>query len=85
MYRLFDAQGDLLYIGMSRNIKERVRGHELKQPWGYQITGATYEAYETRHAASIAERDAIRDEEPRFNVAGRPRLAFCPHCGESLP
>lgn len=67
VYRAFDADGALLYVGCSLNPEARHREHRGQSRW-YPLA-ATFKMqgpynYDT---ARQIERDAIRTESPRFN------------------
>jgi predicted GIY-YIG superfamily endonuclease len=76
VYRLFDAEGALIYIGMSDDVARRVHDHALRKPWGSTIARCEKSLYPTRQEAARAECSAIYSEQPFFNVnhTGRPRL-----------
>lgn len=78
VYRLFDDDWNLLYVGMSRSVCTRIRRHELTQPWGDQIAYAFADMYETRWVASQEERRAIREERPIYNVIHQHPLVRTP-------
>lgn len=67
VYRLFDADGGLLYIGSSINPRARFDRHKLEQPWWPQVASWTLEACPSLDEARIAERLAIDAEDPRHN------------------
>lgn len=70
VYRLFNAGRDLLYVGMSSSPGTRWESHARSQPWWAPDRVALCEVvwYETRPKAAEAERQAIRTENPRYNV-----------------
>ena len=68
LYRHFDGKGVLLYIGISGGFADRMRQHRALCPWFDEIKTITLEHYETRGQAAIAELDAIRLEQPRYNT-----------------
>lgn len=70
LYRLFDAAGDLLYVGISTRPMQRVREHSKGQTWWTEVASQTFEHFPTRPEAATAELAAIRTENPRYNVAG---------------
>ena len=74
LYRQFDAQGVLLYIGISGAFADRLRAHRGHAPWFTEIKTITLEHYPTHGQAAIAELNAIRTEQPRYNTC---------HMGES--
>jgi len=71
VYRLFDENGALLYVGMSSDAEARIRAHRSTSVFGWRIRSTTVSDFPTRAAAAAAEREAIRDEAPLFNVVGR--------------
>lgn len=74
VYRCFDADGQLLYIGCAHDVEERIYKHRTTFS---SLTSVTlrlrmdrYEAVEFPDLASArrAERDAIEREQPLLNV-----------------
>lgn len=74
LYRLHDAAGHLLYVGIGGNPGRRFEQHHGDKPWWGQVAHITLEHHPTRQAALTAELKAIRTENPRHNIAGRLRL-----------
>jgi excinuclease UvrABC nuclease subunit len=68
LYRHFDADGGLLYVGISLRALRRLAEH-AKSQWADQIVSVTVESFPNRAEAAKAERAAILNEAPRFNVA----------------
>lgn len=68
IYRLYDAHGQLLYVGLSNRPNERVRQHMRRQPWGSEIATGTFERFECRADAQAEERRAIGSENPMHNI-----------------
>lgn len=77
LYRFFDEDGALLYIGISESPLVRLDAHASTQPWWGHVRSATFEHFGTRQEVLDAEVAAIRDERPAFNVEhnGDPRLS----------
>jgi Bacterial regulatory proteins, gntR family len=73
VYRLYDADGTLLYIGITRNIALRFAHHEIYKPWWPQVVRKTMTWYGSRAEAIRAESAAIVSEGPLYNIAGAPR------------
>lgn len=71
LYRHFDADGKLLYVGVSLNAVARLSQHKLNAGWFGQIASVTIEWLGSRHAALDAELRAIRTETPAWNKVGR--------------
>jgi len=67
LYRLFDDDGQLLYVGISSNWRERFHAHEKNQSWWDLVTNITLERFESREAVAEAERVAIKLERPSKN------------------
>jgi hypothetical protein len=69
LYRFFDADDRLLYVGVSLEIAWRWKAHSASQPWWGSTARATMEHFPSRAAALAAERQAIFDERPLWNIA----------------
>lgn len=67
MYRHYDIDGDLLYIGISVDLKSRDALHLVQSPWRKYSVRTEIVWFENRNIALEAERDAIRLEGPIFN------------------
>jgi hypothetical protein len=67
LYRLYDKDGALLYVGVSGLVKNRLALHKKKSPWFDAVARMTVDSYPTRKAALVAEARAILAEKPRFN------------------
>lgn len=70
LYRLFDAQGRLLYVGIAFNPRDRWRGHCSTKSWWQQVDRREVEWHDSRSEAQIAEAAAITEERPLYNIAG---------------
>lgn len=70
LYRLFDAEADLLYIGIGETPSERLRCHTSMKEWWDRVVRAEVVWLPTRVEAEVAELKAIADEKPRYNVMG---------------
>lgn len=64
VYRLFDAAGQLLYVGCTMNGASRLGSHRDK-PWWTQVASASFEHFSSYAEASRAEYAAIEAERPR--------------------
>jgi hypothetical protein len=74
VYRHWDADGQLLYVGFTMDFVGRQRTHQYVAPWRYEVALVTLEEYLLRDEALVAEARAIRDEQPVHNRQ-RPALA----------
>jgi predicted GIY-YIG superfamily endonuclease len=79
VYKLFDADGQWLYVGITDSLTTRLVQHGSK-PWFIHVTRATFEHYETREEASERERELIRVHQPRHNIIHRAG----PHVAKSI-
>ncbi len=74
LYRHFDKQNRLLYVGITSHIDTRTSTHRAKSPWGPEIARTLVETFDTRIRAAIAELQAIEAEKPLHNIVpGRER------------
>jgi predicted GIY-YIG superfamily endonuclease len=71
VYRCFDADGALLYVGCSKDPWSRFQQHKATSVWAHLANRGTIAVYPRRVLALAAERHAIRTEDPRFNNHGR--------------
>lgn len=80
LYRLYDAEGRLLYVGISNSPYRRWAQHSVEQSWWPQVVTHKLEWHEDRNAAMAAEREAVQSERPTWNevhkvAAGAPEAA----------
>lgn len=68
LYRFFDADDVLLYIGTTDNITQRWRAHRTRTTWWDQVAREAVEWFDNRTAAEAAEKAAIAAEEPLHNI-----------------
>lgn len=73
LYRMFNADGDLLYLGISSRGPQRFGEHRQTQDWWTEVETIRVEHFATIGEAERAERAAIPIEEPRYNVVHRKR------------
>lgn len=67
VYRFFDFDGALLYVGVTADIRQRWTEHKSSKPWWAEVIGWTVTPYETRAEAELVERLAILCERPTHN------------------
>jgi hypothetical protein len=75
LYRAYDADHRLLYVGITdKLVTERLLQHRAywRVGWVEHVTAVHVRHYDDRAVAAAAESVAIRDEDPVFNLAGRP-------------
>lgn len=78
VYRFFDIEGGLLYVGMTSQGVLRWAAHAKDQPWWFDVATVTVEHYSSMASALDAEEAAIRTEQPRWNTVYRPPLVIRP-------
>lgn len=76
LYRAFDDQDRLLYVGISDSVFLRLGQHNDRAPWANYATKITLERFGTREEAEAAEAAAILTEDPVWNQHGRPARRF---------
>lgn len=69
VYRCFDVDGHLLYIGRTGSPRRRVTNHRSTTSWWPEVARMSWERHKD---AELAELLAIVNEHPRYNVAGNP-------------
>ena len=68
LYRYYDNDGHLLYVGITGDNTKRQSQHRRKSFWFGEIYSASFEHFNNRHEASQAEVAAIQSERPRYNT-----------------
>jgi hypothetical protein len=74
VYRAFNKDGVLLYIGSTGDLGRRLHQHELATRWWSADVTFTSTRFDTLEAARRAELEAIAAECPRWNIRGRSPL-----------
>lgn len=69
LYRLYDASGQLLYVGIAANLEVRWRAHAKQQSWWPEVARKQIEWHPDRFEAAAAEVRAIDTEGPLHNVS----------------
>lgn len=68
LYRYFDTDGRLLYIGVSASAIRRLLEHASGKAWAAMVSKVDVQTYPTRQDALAAEEAAIKSEKPQFNI-----------------
>jgi excinuclease UvrABC nuclease subunit len=74
LYRHFDCNGTLLYIGISLSAISRTAVHIKTCEWAERIANISVHPYGTREEALEAEKIAITNEKPVFNIQHANRI-----------
>jgi hypothetical protein len=73
LYRMFNREGELLYVGISNHFARRLDDHFGEKEWRPDVATVTVEHYPNRGTAMAAEALAIANEAPRHNLVGGVR------------
>jgi len=68
LYRFINDKNELLYIGRSISPGVRFNQHRKYQKWWYEVSTITIEYYPDIDAVKKAEKSAIRQENPIYNI-----------------
>lgn len=71
IYRQYDKNGRLLYVGFSDHVFARIAGHS-RSPWSQKIARIEITRFDDRDEAIKAERIAISEERPIHNLSDNP-------------
>lgn len=71
LYRHFDKDGALLYIGMTCRLQQRQEEHQARVDWHALVCRSEITWFDCRNAALAAEALAIKTEKPRYNIQHR--------------
>lgn len=71
LYRLYDDNFRLLYIGIAGNPGRRFQQHAKEKEWWGDVVHVRLQHFDTRSAAAQAEIKAIQEEWPPMNVRHR--------------
>jgi excinuclease UvrABC nuclease subunit len=69
LYRHYDLNKALLYVGVSVNAAKRTSDHSRGSPWFLRVRAITVEHFSSKSEALAAEGMAILMENPIFNKA----------------
>lgn len=73
LYRFYSKKGPLLYVGITDNFERRYQQHKATARWWDEQGHHEKKVYVNRKWAEQAEREAIRTEQPVFNIRHNPR------------
>lgn len=68
LYRHFNSNGELLYVGRSLNAVARQVSHKNKAEWWDEVSRIEIERFPNEVDVRAAERSAVETENPKFNV-----------------
>jgi len=87
LYRHYDKDDNLLYVGISLSAYARLSQHKLHSEWAKESAKMTIENFNNRNDALRAEKNAIEIEKPRFNLLHNKNLEpdYFFICVDSIP
>ena len=71
VYRCFDADGRLIYVGSTTDLFGRLASHRATSWWSPTVAKVTSKVYPNGVEARAIERAIIADEIPRWNKVGK--------------
>lgn len=78
LYKQYDSDGTLLYVGVTRDVHKRLIQHGCHSPWWKQVQLVKLEHFNSHDEAIKAERNAVINEKPLWNEIHRPVRRFPP-------
>jgi hypothetical protein len=78
LYRFFDKNETLLYVGESLAGPPRWAEHRRNRPWWHELSDVKVEIFSTKEAAKSAEWKAIQTENPKYNIKGKRPYVIAP-------
>lgn len=85
VYRAYDQDGDLLYVGVTDELFSRIHQHKLSAAWWPQAHRIVWEQYATRIEAERAERYSIMELLPQHNRRDNHRRILAAEMGHRRP
>lgn len=69
LYRHFSETGELLYVGVSLSLLQRIIGHRGKSHWFDEVSRIEIIRFSDTAEMLAAEKEAIRLENPKYNTS----------------
>jgi hypothetical protein len=67
VYKLYDAMGILVYVGVSTHGMRTIQQDTQTRPWWPEVASVQVENFPTRKLAQDRERYLIINDQPRYN------------------
>jgi predicted GIY-YIG superfamily endonuclease len=85
VYRAYDRDDELLYVGVTDDLFSRMHQHKLSAAWWTQAERIVWEQYENRIEAERAERYSIMELLPQHNRRDNHRRILAAEMGHRRP
>ncbi len=72
VYKMYDIEDVVLYVGVSGRLYDRMRTHFYEKPWITEVARVEVEHVPNEERARRRERELIETEYPVHNIAGQP-------------
>jgi hypothetical protein len=69
LYRFFDENNVLLYVGISINAYNRAKQHQADKEWWPDVVQIILEKHPDRSSVELREKEVIAAESPLYNVS----------------
>ena len=74
VYKAADINGELLYVGITCDLKQRLSQHKRESAWWSKHSTITHETFPSRSEALTVESLLIETCDPPYNIAGTDRF-----------
>jgi len=82
LYRFFDKDNVLLYVGISINAYNRAKQHKADKEWWPDVVQITLETYPDRATVELQEKQVIAAESPKYNTCFNKSKSLIPNWDE---
>lgn len=88
VYTFLNSDGDVLYVGCARDLRQRTQSHRQTKRWWPQVADIQFEEVLGRREARVRERELIAELEPKHNkprgqtASVGPQEPVCERCGD---
>ena len=77
LYKMYNNDDQLLYVGITNNVDQRFTAHASTKSWWKDVDNINLKIYQDRESAILSERMTIISEHPKYNelVTKKPYAA----------
>ena len=84
LYRHYSEDKTLLYVGISNRIPRRIKEHRKLSKWFEEVVDIKIEWLPNRDSATVAEKKAIKEEKPKWNIVHNKQDEIIDEIEESI-